>query len=1092
MPEPKFDDLPKGTTVQGWTIEGRINSGKSAMVYQATKEGEAYALKVYDPRVYEGGAKKAEVERLERQKTTIGRHNHPNLVKIYDAGECRETGFLYVVMELFDGWENLSQPRVPQHRVPAILAQIADAAHFLETEFHSVHRDIKPANVVIAPDSTRAVLLDLGVVKPLAGDSPGTLEFIDQRPFLGTKRYSPLEFLEGELKEGDTPGWRAVTFYQIGAVLYELLTAKQFYGNFGDNEMHLVQAAKKKGPPELPASVQSPMRELLTRCLDPDPRKRIDFDDEAGVDDWARFQLERNVRRPTVVLLYTGGTFGSERSEPKTPGGPRERQLRRIQSRGHDDLAKLRDRMAADFNKVYAPIDGIPFDLQWEILDPDEQLLSENATVKTWNALTAAIERIVHKYCVLPTHPGELDAALALHPALFEDADGQGADGWTPAAKERLIADLKSRYLAGIIVFHGTDTMAYSANAIAFGTHDLPCPIILTGANNPPSAELVTERSILTSSSDAWRNATQALHFLAAFGHRFTEVFVVFGGTIHHAINLRKVPWTSLISARRGDPVSLEEPFVFRNQSVFADYMFKYIDGFYCNNFYPHKTQTYGDMTSPEYEDYKHRRWSWAAPKKRIGREEFDGGVRFVKVAPLMQPEELTTDTKLLVIEGYSSGTLPTEPTAEFARLLLSARANGVPVVLISDSGLLPTRIRYSETLTEDLIGRVIRLFGITRESALPLLSRLLASLAEGWSDPDGSGPNGGGMHLQDRRAALLVQMMERDFGNRRDILASVLGNIADEDDQQSNIKAQSDREHEASRDSQIQQRDMPIRPEDISLEPIERASGSILLRRDDLIQYLVRVQAAFDAPGAGSEAPALVSDTGYEWASKFMSRFLRSMPVPGAALFVELSPGEQRRLVAHVTECAAALERVLKNSGLVEVSISAFTQESLSDIRGQPWMTGIQTFVERKKARHFGRKDERYAMQGLDPDEAEWLARLRAGVPLMKEPNQFEREIEKAFNQRFEETWNFQTDLLDWFVLGLTRGITAAAVEHLRFDSWSRSCMRRGEKGRALLRESVVLSVVTGSKDLLEVRSSYQRRFEPGELPRLWSSADG
>ena len=108
---------------------------------------------------------------------------------------------------------------------------------------------------------------------------------------------------------------------------------------------------------------------------------------------------------------------------------------------------------------------------------------------------------------------------------------------------------------------------------------------------------------------------------------------------------------------------------MFRNQSVFADYMFKYIDGFYCNNFYPHKKQHYVNMISDAYADYKHRRWTWSPTGKLIGREEFAEGVRFIKVAPLMQPETLAKETKLLVIEGYSSGTLPTDPNTEFASL---------------------------------------------------------------------------------------------------------------------------------------------------------------------------------------------------------------------------------------------------------------------------------------------------------------------------------------------------------------------------------------------------------------------------------------
>jgi hypothetical protein len=67
--------------------------------------------------------------------------------------------------------------------------------------------------VAISHDFEHCTLLDLGVIRPV-----GIAEITDerQRHFIGTLRYSPPELLIRE--EQDTPeGWRAITFYQLGA-----------------------------------------------------------------------------------------------------------------------------------------------------------------------------------------------------------------------------------------------------------------------------------------------------------------------------------------------------------------------------------------------------------------------------------------------------------------------------------------------------------------------------------------------------------------------------------------------------------------------------------------------------------------------------------------------------------------------------------------------------------------------------------------------------------------------------------------------------------------------------------------------------------
>lgn len=65
------------------------------------------------------------------------------------------------------------------------------------------------------------------------------------------------------------------------------------------------------------------------------------------------------------------------------------------------------------------------------------------------------------------------------------DSSDIGPKQWSELA--RMIADNRSRY-DGFIVVHGTDTMPYTASALAFALEGLDKPVVLTGAQRPLGA----------------------------------------------------------------------------------------------------------------------------------------------------------------------------------------------------------------------------------------------------------------------------------------------------------------------------------------------------------------------------------------------------------------------------------------------------------------------------------------------------------------------------------------------------------------------------------------------------------------------------
>lgn len=277
----RFAKELNGETVAGWKIQECINWGKSAVVFKGQKESQVAAIKFFDPELVDRYSVEVQEQRIEREKSLIGK-KHPNLVEIFDGGYWKGKGLFYVVME-FLPWKNLAEvlADVPIGRERSLIAQVASAARFLEGLDIS-HRDIKPENIGISPDFQTAKLLDLGVIKP-QGSKPITDEMA--KNFVGTIKYSPPEFLLRE--EENTPeGWRAVTFYQLGAVLHDLITRRSLFADFETPPARLINAVQHETAAIKSTAVSQALVELARYCLLKKPTLRLDLVT------WGQFEQE--------------------------------------------------------------------------------------------------------------------------------------------------------------------------------------------------------------------------------------------------------------------------------------------------------------------------------------------------------------------------------------------------------------------------------------------------------------------------------------------------------------------------------------------------------------------------------------------------------------------------------------------------------------------------------------------------------------------------------------------------------------------------------------------------------------------------------
>lgn len=252
----------KGVTIADCCVAELIGYGKSAAVFEASRENETVALKIFDPELVDKFGKESQLERVRREQI-LKDHTHDNLVKILDGGASDEHGLIYVVMEYVQG-KNLDDQIscLPRESIRPVIAQVADAARFLE-ELGLIHRDIKPANIVYNHESGHAVLLDLGVLRPTDNDM---LEDATGEEFVATLRYSSPEYLLGGSLDTPESG-RALTFYQLGAVLHDLIMRRPLFFEESKPFGRLVSAVTNTIPEIDPNAVDPDLIELAQKCL---------------------------------------------------------------------------------------------------------------------------------------------------------------------------------------------------------------------------------------------------------------------------------------------------------------------------------------------------------------------------------------------------------------------------------------------------------------------------------------------------------------------------------------------------------------------------------------------------------------------------------------------------------------------------------------------------------------------------------------------------------------------------------------------------------------------------------------------------------
>jgi hypothetical protein len=282
----------------------RLATGGMGVVYRVldTKLKRVAALKRLSPATL--GRADAHA-RFARECEAIARLDHPNVVRVYEAGVVRDEP--YLVMEYVRGGTLAKGDRpnpMPARDIATAMEAVARAVSYAHVN-GVLHRDLKPTNVLVGPNGVPKVA-DFGLAKVQDPDEPDRLTRTGE--FLGTPQYMAPEQVRGDPSKIT----ERTDVYGLGALLYDLLANQAPFSGAPVQEVReRVLGTEPVPPSRLRPDVDPHLEAVCLKCLEKDPARR--------------YASAREVAEELALWLRDGTT----RVKPSGPVGKAARWVRR-------------------------------------------------------------------------------------------------------------------------------------------------------------------------------------------------------------------------------------------------------------------------------------------------------------------------------------------------------------------------------------------------------------------------------------------------------------------------------------------------------------------------------------------------------------------------------------------------------------------------------------------------------------------------------------------------------------------------------------------------------------------------------------------
>lgn len=202
------------TSIGPYRLLRLLGEGGMGAVYLAdrTDIGQPVALKI----LRDAWISPLRRQRFIQEQKLLGRLNHPNIARIYDAGAL-PSGLPWFAMEYAEGVTLTEWIRSQKRSLRDDLLtfrQVCEAVRYAHSRA-VVHRDLKPSNILVTA-SGQVKLLDFGIAKQLDDDLP------EGRTMNALRMMTPA-YAAPEQRSGGLIGIYT-DIYTLGLLLYEIVT----------------------------------------------------------------------------------------------------------------------------------------------------------------------------------------------------------------------------------------------------------------------------------------------------------------------------------------------------------------------------------------------------------------------------------------------------------------------------------------------------------------------------------------------------------------------------------------------------------------------------------------------------------------------------------------------------------------------------------------------------------------------------------------------------------------------------------------------------------------------------------------------------
>ena len=312
-----------------YVVTDKLGAGGMGKVYRGRfgGDGPTVALKVVRAALVANPTVRG---RYAREVQTASSLDHPNIVRVLDAGEA--DGKFYMAMQFVDG---IDLARL-MHEFGKL--EVAEACEYVRQaalglrhahEHGFVHRDIKPSNIVVAgerhlPQATEPAvvkILDLGLARAIDPDDMVAPDLTRDHTVVGTPDYMAPE----QAKNSKSVDARA-DLYSLGCTLYYLLTGRVPFTGATAIEKILAHQSELPPPvqalrPEVPAAVAELVARLMTKR--PEDRMQTAAELVAAITPHARYAPGAPAVEVVSARERAGGAAPPAGSRTGDTGGPR-------------------------------------------------------------------------------------------------------------------------------------------------------------------------------------------------------------------------------------------------------------------------------------------------------------------------------------------------------------------------------------------------------------------------------------------------------------------------------------------------------------------------------------------------------------------------------------------------------------------------------------------------------------------------------------------------------------------------------------------------------------------------------------------------